>query len=296
VLLEAPKYDFFYPNVGNDIPVSVNYDLGGADADNYTLTLPTLIANITPKMLTISGWMAEDKTYDATIAASLEGESLTEGKIETDDVSLVGAPVAVFARPDAAENVPVTVSGVQLSGSKAANYTLILPILSAKISQAKITITPTADQGKARLQEDPELIYTSEGWKSDHTADLLVGSLTREEGESIGAYAILQGTLAVDNPNYAIDFVEGVPFHIQPGVGVDAIDGSAVKVYPSPVRAGVPFTVATAAAGTKIQVFALSGILIGQQTAVGKKTELTIDQPGVYIVTVGIDRVKIVVR
>ena len=48
--------------------------LGGASAGNYTLTPPTTTADITGKALTVSGVTASNKTYDALIAAQLDGK------------------------------------------------------------------------------------------------------------------------------------------------------------------------------------------------------------------------------
>ncbi|WP_303785966.1 filamentous hemagglutinin N-terminal domain-containing protein [Azovibrio restrictus] len=83
-----------------------------------------------------------------------------------------------------------------------------------------LTITPRpvvvrADaKSKTEGQPDPALTYST-GCAAGQTTDCglvtgesLTGSLTRDAGEAVGAYAIRQGTLTdASNPNYAISYV-----------------------------------------------------------------------------------------
>src|SRR5206468_6925990 len=110
-------------NVGNGKPVTVTgVTLSGADATNYTVSQPTgLAADITPKNLTISGAVAQNKPYDGTATAtvSFSGVSLV-GKVSGDDVSINSVSYAAsFNDKTVGTGKPVTVTGVALSGTDA---------------------------------------------------------------------------------------------------------------------------------------------------------------------------------
>ena len=78
------------------------------------------------------------------------------------------------------------------------------------IAPKPITVTAIA-QTKMRGADDPALTYTVEGLLGDAA---LTGELTREEGEALGDYQILQGTLAADD-NYVIEYV-GANLTVEP--------------------------------------------------------------------------------
>src|SRR5262249_32630396 len=116
-------------------------NLSGADAANYSLTEPVLSANITPANLTITGVSANNKVYDDTIAATLSGTATLLGIIGADDVSLSGTAINTFVTRTAGSAKSVTVTGLSLTGADAANYTLNLPLLTANIAPAPLTVS-----------------------------------------------------------------------------------------------------------------------------------------------------------
>ena len=80
------------------------------------------------------------------------------------------------------------------------------------ISKASLTITPNDGQSKEYGDPDPVLTYTSSGLVA---GDELVGTLSRAGGETVGTYAISQGTLNnANNTNYDISFTTGKTFAI----------------------------------------------------------------------------------
>lgn len=95
------------------------------------------------------------------------------------------------------------------------------PLGSVDVSIAKATVTlkPNAAE-KVVGTDDPSLGWSSSGWKgNDESKDRFTGKLSREEGESIGQYAITQGTLTLNDAmtvNYNLKFVDGVLFTITP--------------------------------------------------------------------------------
>jgi hypothetical protein len=97
--------NFNNPTVGTSKPVTVNATLTGADAANYSIAPLTATADITPKALTITGAVAQNKTFDGTTAATVTGGVLS-GVIPIVDPNLlpanwsgtfIGAPT--FYRP-----------------------------------------------------------------------------------------------------------------------------------------------------------------------------------------------------
>src|SRR3546814_8609486 len=73
------------------------------------------------------------------------------------------------------------------------------------ITSLEITVTAD-DQSKAFGTDDPALTYTFTPELID--GDTFTGGLDREEGESVGAYAITRGDLSLGN-NYTVAFEAG---------------------------------------------------------------------------------------
>ena len=132
------------------------FALSGTDAANYTITQPTgLVANITPKALTVTGLAGGAKTYDGTTAASLTGTAAllateaagtgatNDGKpYSTDSVTLTGVPTGVFSAKDVGNNVGITISGLSVTGTGSGNYTVTQPTgASANITAKALTVT-----------------------------------------------------------------------------------------------------------------------------------------------------------
>ncbi|MBU3658483.1 MAG: T9SS type A sorting domain-containing protein [Flavobacteriales bacterium] len=122
-----------------------------APSTNYTVTQPTLTADITAKTLTTSGASAQNKVYDATTTATITGTSLV-GVESGDVVSVSGG--GTFASANVGSGISVT-SSLSLSGADAGNYTLTQPSgLTANISKANQTITFGAIPAKSTTDVD----------------------------------------------------------------------------------------------------------------------------------------------
>ncbi|NBV19941.1 YDG domain-containing protein, partial [Janthinobacterium sp.] len=111
--------------------------VNGGLAANYTISNPTgLIANITPKALTVSGATAGNKDYDGSTKATLSGGTLN-GLVGSETLTLAAA----FSDKDAAAGKAVTLSLNDGSGL-AGNYVLNNPTgLTANIDQKALTVT-----------------------------------------------------------------------------------------------------------------------------------------------------------
>ncbi|REE18338.1 filamentous hemagglutinin family protein [Paraburkholderia sp. BL27I4N3] len=114
--------NFNNKNVGTAKPVSTSMTISGTDAGNYVLAQPTgVTADITATLIRVTA-SGIDKQYDGTTAAQVNLAST--GLVTTDAVSFSGY-AANFSQANVANNLPVTVTGIGLSGADAGNYTLV---------------------------------------------------------------------------------------------------------------------------------------------------------------------------
>ncbi|WP_298392106.1 YDG domain-containing protein, partial [Flavobacterium sp.] len=111
-------------NVGTALSVTSTQTLSGADAAKYVLTVPTgLTAAITPKALTVTGAVAQNKPFDGTTAANITGT--LAGIIAGDVVTFNGT--GTFA--SAAQGTAISVTSTStLLGASAGNYSLTQPV------------------------------------------------------------------------------------------------------------------------------------------------------------------------
>ncbi len=187
--------------------------LAGAQAGNYTLSLGSQAATITPKTLTVSGVTAQNKVYDASATASFSGTAALSGVVGSDAVSLSGTLAGSFADANVANGKTVSTSGLSLGGGDAGNYSLGAFSPTANITARGITVTAT-DQNKTYGGTDPTLAYTIGGLGlagSDSVGSVFSGALGTATGASAtaGTHAISQGTLAVSSGNYSLSGFTG---------------------------------------------------------------------------------------
>ena len=201
-------------NAGNAKAVTAALALGGTDADNYTLTQPTgLTANIAKADITLAGFTAANKVYDATTAATITAYGSLNGVLLADASHVFAAGGnAVFSDADAGVIKTVRGAGFTLSGNEADNYNLATTSLtnSADITRRPLTVTADAKE-KIAGQVDPALTYQTEVVSTGRgllTGETLSGTLSRTVGETSGAYPIQQGTVDnATNKNYEVAFV-----------------------------------------------------------------------------------------
>ncbi len=130
-------------NVGSGKTVSVSgFTLTGADAGNYTLVAPpTLPGTISALPITVTGLSALSRVYDTTTVAPLAGTA-SIAPLAGDVLSLAGSAAGAFADKNVGTGKAVSVSGLGLAGSDAANYAL-QPVagLAANVSAAPLAVT-----------------------------------------------------------------------------------------------------------------------------------------------------------
>lgn len=126
-----------------------DYTLGNLTASsNYSLTLDSSTKfQITKKTLSLSGLTVVTKVYDGNTNATLSGTPSLSGIIGSESVSLSGTPLASFSTASAGTGIPVSVSGLSLSGVNFGNYSLNSS-LSGNITRKELTVTGASAQNK----------------------------------------------------------------------------------------------------------------------------------------------------
>lgn len=173
-------------NVGTAKPVTITgLSLSGTDALNYTITSPSLSADITTKALSITGASAANKAYDgtATTVVDFNGASLV-GIVSGDAVTLTSqAATGTFDSATAGSAKTVTLTGLSLDGVDSGNYTVTAPMLTADITPALATVSLTGlaqvYDGTARsatVTTVPGSLTTSVTYAGSNTVPTAAGS------------------------------------------------------------------------------------------------------------------------
>lgn len=135
------------------------------DAGMYTYTIR--IANVTQgsyctvdipvyKSIVVDGMTIKNKVYDGTADASIDNTGVLNGVISGDEVLLnIENALTKFTSVDAGNDIPVTISGLSLSGTDAGKYILEQPTyLKANITKAPQIIN-FPEFTKKRVGEEP---------------------------------------------------------------------------------------------------------------------------------------------
>ncbi len=139
-------------NVGNNKTVTATgYTISGTDMGNYAFTQPNyLSANITP--YTGISLASVTKTYDgSTNLPSAASAYVLNGLLGSDIVQVsTGGMTGSYASSNVGQNLSVTLNGLALSGTDAANYSISSSLSNAnigfinpKLLTASIINTPT---------------------------------------------------------------------------------------------------------------------------------------------------------
>ncbi|MDR1022066.1 MAG: hypothetical protein LBL94_02165, partial [Prevotellaceae bacterium] len=159
---------------------------------------------------TVSGWKYNDSVNSANI---IKGAL---NRVSGDSVGTYAITVGTLS---------------DTSGNYTINFTEKVPF---KITKAPLTVTPDSGQTKVYGQDDSAFTFTIAGWKSGDekdSANIITGALSRVSGDSVGTYAITQGTLSDTSGNYTINFTENVPFKITKAPLTVTPYGGQTKVY-----------------------------------------------------------------
>lgn len=184
--------------------------LEGANV-TQTVTPQVGAGNVVPNTLdpvTATGITAQDKVYDNTTTVTLNiGTPVLHGVFFGDGVGLnTTNATGTFADQNAGTGKAVSIAGLTLTGTTAANYVLIAPTTAATITPRSITVAAAAET-KTYGDADPVLTYQVTSG-SLVGGDNFTGSLMHQAGETVAnrPFAIIQGTLALGS-NYTLSYV-----------------------------------------------------------------------------------------
>ncbi|HLP09023.1 MAG TPA: YDG domain-containing protein [Opitutaceae bacterium] len=246
---------------GKTVSVSA-VSLSGTDAANYSLasTSGSTTADITPATLTVS-FSGVNKVYDATTAATV---TTADDRLDSDVLTINRA--ASFLTKDVASGKTVTVSGVSLSGTDAANYSLASTSGSttAAITPATLTVSFTGVDKVYDATTAATVTTTDDRLGSDSfTINRAASFLTKDaaSGKTVTISAVsLSGT---DAANYSLASTSGsTTANITPRT-LTITYSAAGKVYDGTSTATLTGSV-------------LSG-LVGAETVVATNTTATFD-------------------
>src|SRR5204863_8874484 len=141
-----------------------------------------------------------NKVYDATTNATV---TLSDNRRSGDVLTVTYTNVS-FADKDVATNKTVTVSGIAISGTDAANYDLdsTTATTAADITPAPLTVGAD-DQSRVYGAANPTLTATFTGFVGGETSSVLGGTLAlstiADATSAVGTYPIQAGGLASTN-------------------------------------------------------------------------------------------------
>jgi len=203
-------------------PYEISAVLSPAEVlDNYEITYNTANFTINPKLASVTPDDAS-KTYgddDPVLTGVLDGF------LPGDTVSAIYSRIA----GETVAGGPYQISAVFSPADVLDNYEITYYTADFTIDLRPITVTAD-NQEKALDDDDPALTFQITSG-SLAFSDSFSGTLVREAGEVPGAYAIEQGTLAINN-NYDLNFVDGV-FTIKAGLITVTVDEDQSKIYGS---------------------------------------------------------------
>ena len=179
-------------NVGTYAITQNTLSAGG----NYTILFTGANLTITKANLSINA-NSQTKVYgSADPILTYAAIGLANGDVAT--VVITGA----LSRA-AGQNVG-TYPIAQNTLSAGANYTIVYTGANLSITKANLTIVANA-QTKVYGSADPQFSYTETGLVNNDPQSVITGSLSRNAGENVGSYPIVQGSLSAGG-NYNIQF------------------------------------------------------------------------------------------
>ncbi len=261
-LLQAGTY-----TVGVGGLTALGYDV--ASVSQGTLT-------VGKKAVTVSGLSSQDKTYDGTTTATVNGTAALESAVSPnagtgsdgrtyagDTVSLTGTATGTFNSLNVSDATGVGFTGLGITGSDAANYTLM----------------PHADDSSARIIARELTLTASRVYDgtTDLTGDVVIGNLVG--GESLtysGATASDAHVTTPDKHISAITLQDGAGGGLASNYALPTLDAtgapvtlSARTLTPTLTNTGVTKTYdgTTSAPTGFTPVYGLAGLAAGDTSA-----------------------------
>jgi filamentous hemagglutinin family protein len=179
----------------------------GGLASNYTLVDGIDWVTITPKALS-ADFLAFDKTYDGSNAATVKAPATLNGLIAGDDVTLNNSTSAHFSDKNA--GIGKTVTGdMSIAGDDIGNYTFTQGTTTATIDPLHITVTA---KGKDRQYDatvnDPGTVVSSAGVLGTDDIAFTYGAAVfgdKNVGDNKTVTVTGVGNSGADAANYVVD-------------------------------------------------------------------------------------------
>ncbi len=270
-------------NVGTGKAIDVrSASLSGVDARNYTLTNPSGAAtgDVTPLFLTAS-YSGGTRVYDGGTAAPVTGSA---GFVGGDDIRLVQNAVFTGATArDAGTNKAISVTGITLAGTDAANYRLnnASATTSGTVTPKPIRIDGlTGVSAHDRVYDgtrDVVVDVLSNGTITVNTADIVPGDLVdvavpqtgtttgRMADKNVGVGKAVTvtglGLSGTDAHNYTINVANGVTVNISP-LALTATYGGVARIYDGGTTASVTGSASGIVVGDALTITG-SGVFTG---------------------------------
>jgi autotransporter-associated beta strand protein len=240
-------------NVGVNKNVSITgLALTGSLSANYTLSTSSVstTANITNKVLNISGITATNRLYDSTTNAGFTGTAaLVSAMIVSPDVvTLGGTPALYFTTKAVGTNKPVIVSGYSIGTTgDATNYVLVLTNLSANITNLGVSINGITVNSKvydgstaASLSGTPALSPASFAGDVVNIGGTITANFSNAGVGNAKAVTVTGYLLSgADAPNYLLSQPSGLTANISKAATTSLLTSSA---NPSTLTSNVTFT------------------------------------------------------
>ncbi len=209
----AGTAEFADKNAGLGKSVSATgLSLNGADAANYTLqvTTGTATADITPKAVTISGLVANNRVYDGTTSATVDHSGVVfDGLISGDELTASGT-TGTFDNKHVGVAKTVTLSGTTYGGTDVGNYSFTDQSFStADVTAKSLVISGIAANNKTYDGNAVATVDTStmllDGLLSGDNVTLDIVANFADKNVGSGKTVSLNNTFGgVDRNNYSI--------------------------------------------------------------------------------------------
>jgi len=167
-------------HVGTDKPVTVSgVSLAGAQAGNYVLAgVDALTVDITPKPITVTGLVANNKTYNASTVVNINpGAAQFSGLVDGDGVFLNASGITGNTTDkNVGTGLTVTVTGLTLLGPDAGNYVPETGTLTVDVAKRNLSVFAFGSANQHfKVYDGNNLasatVYDSGGYSSD---DLII--------------------------------------------------------------------------------------------------------------------------
>lgn len=181
---------------GNVGTYALNIITGAYDGAKYEFEFVPGTLSVTKKDLTI-----KVKDYETVYGTAFDPNAAYVFECSDPSITLDG----IFTyHKIGAENFNGDAGTYLLIGkAESNNYNITVESGTLTVNPKPIVIVPTEGQGKYEGEADGEITYETDGLVGE---DVLEGALSRVEGEDIGLYEIILGTLS--NPNYTLSILE----------------------------------------------------------------------------------------